>query len=48
MDTSPVRPRNDLFETSDALRQALRALDLDEMSPKQALDGLYELRQKFE
>jgi len=48
MDASPVRPRNDLFETSDALRQALRALDLDEMSPKQALDGLYELRQKFE
>ena len=48
MDTPPVRPRNDLFETSDALRQALRALDLDEMSPKQALDGLYELRQKFE
>lgn len=47
-DTPPVRPRNDLFETSDALRQALRALDLDEMSPKQALDGLYELRQKFE
>jgi DNA mismatch repair protein MutS len=48
MDTPPVRPRSDLFETSDALRQALRALDLDEMSPKQALDGLYELRRKFE
>lgn len=46
-DTSIVLPQSDLFKTSDALRQELRALDLDEMSPKQALNMLYELRGKF-
>jgi DNA mismatch repair protein MutS len=39
----PARP-----PASDALRDALAALDPDELTPKAALEALYKLRQLLE
>jgi DNA mismatch repair protein MutS len=48
---APVSPQPDLFSNApvsappaDALRDALAALDPDQMSPREALEALYALR----
>jgi DNA mismatch repair protein MutS len=41
-------PQNDLFKKPHPLAQALRDLNPDEMTPKQALEALYQLKTKFD
>jgi len=41
----PLAPQLDLFSQPDEMSQYLSRLDIDEISPKQALNHLYELKQ---
>ncbi len=46
--TADTAPQPDRFSSLPALIEAVQALNPDEMTPKQALDALYELKKKFD
>jgi DNA mismatch repair protein MutS len=53
MESNPVSvpesvPQNDLFITAHPVLQSLQDLNLDELTPKQALDALYKLKTKLD